>query len=428
MQMRKMSWALPTVCNMEPKIDPTPDFQRPPAWSTKQKQLLMDTILRGYDIPKFYWRSVKRPDGVLYEVIDGQQRLRAIWEYHSGHFGLAADADPIGGHKVESLHFLDLPEELMLAFDTYQLDVVIVSDAVVTDEEDEVRDMFLRLQNGSTLKAQEKRNAMIGKMRDFVKEVAAHPFLERCRFTNKRFAFDHIAAQTILIELKGGPANVKDADLNRMYREQVKFETTGAQAKKVRRVYDFLLRAFPEKTPELERYNVITLYCLASLLLDGYAAHGLETSVAEWFINFETKRRQEEDKVEDERDNSLVEYRRLISQSTDAEESIRARLDMFEKHFFSTFQNIEPKDANRTFSHEQRLAIYRRDGGKCQLGIKCHGAKVTWDHWHADHKIAYTLGGRSTVANGQVACSPCNLAKGMTSTESLSLVGGKALS
>jgi Protein of unknown function DUF262 len=72
MQMKKMTWALPTVCTMEPKIDPKPDYQRPPVWSNKQKQLLMDTILRNYDIPKFYWRGVRRDDGVLYEVVDGQ--------------------------------------------------------------------------------------------------------------------------------------------------------------------------------------------------------------------------------------------------------------------------------------------------------------------------------------------------------------------
>ena len=148
-------------------------------------------------------------------------------------------------------------------------------------------------------------------------------------------------------------------------------------------------------------------------MLDGYAAHGQEDHVAKWFLAFEAERRAEEVKPEEQRDLSLVEYRRLISQSTDAEESIRARLDMFERRFFSAYPDIEPKDAVRAFSHEQRLAIYRRDNGICQLRIKCDGAKVSWGHWHADHKVAHTHGGKSTVANGQVACSPCNLTKGM---------------
>src|SRR3546814_14242446 len=88
MKMKKHPFAIPTVCKMQNRIDPTPDYQRPPAWSRKQKQLLMDTILRNYDIPKFYWRKVNRADGVQYEVVDGQQRLRAIWEFEADEFPL----------------------------------------------------------------------------------------------------------------------------------------------------------------------------------------------------------------------------------------------------------------------------------------------------------------------------------------------------
>lgn len=412
MKMNKKPWAIPTVCKFEPKIDPTPDYQRPPAWSLKQKQLLMDTILRGYDIPKFYWRRVERSDGKLYEVIDGQQRLRTIWEFNRGEFALSKDADPIDGYKIAGFKQDQLPPDLMLAFDTYQLDVVEITDGAAPDDDDEVRDMFLRLQNGTTLKAQEKRNAMSGGMRDFVKALAKHPFFENCAFNNKRFTFDHVAAQTILLELNGGPTNVRDADLNRMYKEYPEFDPGGATAKKVRRVYDYLLRAFPEKTPELERYNVITLYSLVSLLLDGYASHGLELALANWFISFEIERRNDESLPEEERNVGLVEYRRLISQSTDAEESIRARLEMFERRFFHANPAIEPKDAERDFTHEQRLAIFRRDGGICQVQIACAGEKVVWGHWHADHRIPHTHGGKTTVQNGQVACSACNLKKG----------------
>ncbi|MGO7896694.1 HNH endonuclease family protein [Rhizobium ruizarguesonis] len=419
--MNKRSWALPTVCNISSKIDPTPDFQRPPAWSKRQKQLLMDTILRNYDIPKLYWRKVSRPDGVQYEVIDGQQRLRTIWEYRSGGFALANDADPVDGHKIAGLTFDELPPEVMMTFDTYQLDVVIISDAVVTDDEDEIRDMFLRLQNGSALKAQEKRNAMLGNMRDFVKEIAAHPFWLNCRFSNKRFTYDQVSAQAILIELSGGPTNVKDADLTRMYKSQKNFSPHSSDAKKIRRVFDFLYRAFPEKTPELERHSVVTLYCLASLLIDGYAWQGLERIVSQWFLAFERNRAENETKSEDERDFGLVEYRRLISQSTDSDESIRARLDTFERNFFEAHPRIEPKDEIRAFSHEQRLAIFRRDGAICQLKLLCDGAKVGWGHWHADHIVPHALGGRSTVANGQVACPACNLLKGKQGDLALSL-------
>jgi 5-methylcytosine-specific restriction endonuclease McrA len=70
------------------------------------------------------------------------------------------------------------------------------------------------------------------------------------------------------------------------------------------------------------------------------------------------------------------------------------------------------KDAQRSFTHQQRLAVFRRDAGVCQLAIKCEGEKVRWDDWHCDHRLAWSEGGQTSVENGQVACAACNLSKG----------------
>ena len=72
MEINKKPWPILSVCGFRNRIDTNPDFQRPPVWSLGQKQLLIDTILRGYDIPKLYWRKIsKSPE--KYEVVDGQQ-------------------------------------------------------------------------------------------------------------------------------------------------------------------------------------------------------------------------------------------------------------------------------------------------------------------------------------------------------------------
>lgn len=416
MEMNKKPFAIPTVCKMKNRIDPTPDYQRPPAWTRKQKQLLMDTILRNYDIPKFYWRKVNRDDGIQYEVVDGQQRLRAIWEFEADEFALPKDTDPIDGVKVSGLKHSQLPVEIMQKFDEYSLDIIIITDAIEDEQENEVRDMFLRLQNGTTLKAQEKRNAMTGKMRDFIRDTAGHDFFQNCKFTNSRYTFDHVAAQITLIELSGGPVNVRDADLNKMYKDNQSFDGNGLVAKKVKRVLDFLLRAFPEKTPELERYNVINLYIIASDLLDNYVWQELHKPLAEWFIDFERNRAINDEKSEEEdKDFSLIEYKRLTSQSTDTEESIKGRVELNQKRFFEVLPDIELIDPIRGFTHAQRLAIYRRDEGHCKVKIKCDGEKVGWNNWHADHVKPHSLGGKTTVSNGQLACQPCNLSKGASS-------------
>ena len=398
-----------TICNSKKSIDPTPDYQRPPAWTVKQKQLLIDSILREYDIPKMYWRKVTRDDGIKYEVIDGQQRLRAIWSFKEGEFALAKDSDPVNGKPIADKKCDDLGMEIRSIFDTYPIDVVIVEN----DEDDEIKEMFLRFQNGTTLKAQEKRNAMPGEMRDFVKKLAKHKFLENCAFSDTRFTFDHVIAQFVRLELKGGPANIQNSHLNRMYMEYKKFEGSDKVEKKILRVLDYLLRVFPENTPELERHSVITLYCLASVLLEKFVHKGTEPKLYEWFIGFEKDRREQDKLEEEERDIQLSEYKNLTGHSTDAEHSIRGRLEIFERNFFLKFPDIEPIDPIRSFTHEQRLAIYRKDDGFCQVKKHCEGKKLDWDaDWHADHIVPHSKGGKTIVSNGQVACSACNLSKG----------------
>jgi hypothetical protein len=99
-------------------------------------------------------------------------------------------------------------------------------------------------------------------MRDFIKDLAEHQFFASCNFTNARYTFDQLAAQMSLIELVGEPTNVKNADLNKMYEREANFDSSSPKAKKIKRTLDYLLTAFPSKTPELERYSVVSLYVL----------------------------------------------------------------------------------------------------------------------------------------------------------------------
>lgn len=415
MNINKKPWPILSVCGIKDSIDTNPDFQRPAVWSRGQKQLLIDTILRGYDVPKLYWRQISsRPD--KYDVVDGQQRLRTIFEFQNGDFTLAKDADPVEGEAIAGVKYSDLPHSLRLVFDTYALDVIVLSDT----DEDEVREMFLRLQNGTTLKAQEKRNAMPGRMRDFVKELADHSFFTRCGFANSRFNFDLVAAQVTAIELHGGPCHIRNSNLTRMYENHKDFNTSSGKAKKVRRVLDYLAEAFPEKTPELERYSVVSLYALVSHCLEKYVMAERHEDLREWFIHFETTRRAEDDLQEDDRDPDLLAYKERTSHSTDAQDSIQWRHEFLLRKFFQAVADIEQKDDRRLFSNEQRLAIYRRDGGICQERLRCDGIKCDWDAWEADHKTPWSQGGRTTVENGQVACPGCNSAKGARIEQSVS--------
>ena len=50
MDINKKPIPLTTIRGMRPRINTNPDYQRPAVWTTAQKQLLVDTVLRDYDV------------------------------------------------------------------------------------------------------------------------------------------------------------------------------------------------------------------------------------------------------------------------------------------------------------------------------------------------------------------------------------------
>ena len=258
--LKKATWPLFTLSKKRNKIDTNPDYQRPAVWTKAQKQLLIDSILRDYDVPKIYLHE-KSND--TYDVIDGQQRIRAICSYYDDEFALPKDAESVNGYEVANKKYSELDMDIATIIDSYNLDFVILD----TQNEDEIREMFLRLQNGTTLKAQEKRNAMPGHMRDFIKNLTNHEFFSKVHFSNTRFTYDLIAAQMTLLELNKGICNIRDRDLNVMYEKYRDFNSSSNDAKNIYRVLDYMNRMFPEKSPELKRYSTVSLFILIILFL-----------------------------------------------------------------------------------------------------------------------------------------------------------------
>jgi uncharacterized protein with ParB-like and HNH nuclease domain len=66
-----------------------PDFQRGSVWTPAAKMMLIDTILRDLPIPKIFIRSRidRETRKTIREVVDGQQRLRAIIDFASDKMG-----------------------------------------------------------------------------------------------------------------------------------------------------------------------------------------------------------------------------------------------------------------------------------------------------------------------------------------------------
>lgn len=141
-----------------------PKFQRRPVWSMRAKSYLIDTILRGLPIPKLYIRQIidLGSGQTIREVVDGQQRLRAVFEYLDGELRVSK----VHNEEFCRLTYEELPDSVKEEFLGYEFSV----DLLLGASDREVLDIFTRINSyGLTLNAQEKLNAeFFGAFRHFV--------------------------------------------------------------------------------------------------------------------------------------------------------------------------------------------------------------------------------------------------------------------
>lgn len=151
----------------EKKLLLNPDFQRGSVWVPAARVFLIDTILRGLPVPKIYLRTkidVERQVSIR-EVVDGQQRLKAILDFAADKVRLTSRAG-----EFEGFTYSTLPPELKATFLEYPLAV----EQLLNADENHVLEVFSRLNSYNvTLNPAEKRHAKFqGKFKWKVRELS----------------------------------------------------------------------------------------------------------------------------------------------------------------------------------------------------------------------------------------------------------------
>jgi hypothetical protein len=102
----------------------------------------------------------------------------------------------------------------------------------------------------------------------------------------------------------------------------------------------------------------------------------------------------------------LSDYLLTVQGDTDSSANRERRRELLKGLLWTIF---ERKDANRTFSVEQRRVIWHSDEKK-----KCArcGRNLTWVEFSADHVKAWSRGGRTSLKNAAPMHRRCNASKG----------------
>jgi hypothetical protein len=302
------------LTDVRERIDTESEYQRAQVWSVAQQRLLIDSLLRGYDIPKIYLRKLAEGGPRLYEVVDGKQRLTAIWRFLGNDFRLSSDVYIEGIGQLGRKRWSELSAA---AQDRLQFAKITVSELEEATS-DEVAELFLRLQAGEPLRAAEKRNAILGPVRDFVaNRLATLPVFSHLGIPDRRFTWHELGAIALLLTIRGGPATLKGADLNDLYEDQG-FDPNGETA---RLTIQWLnqLDAVAQISPGAitTRWGFVDLLlCLMRLDQEGTTWTGQD--VMDFFLAFENERK--------EAATRLAEFRAEVSEldpsEMDAQEAV----------------------------------------------------------------------------------------------------------
>jgi Protein of unknown function DUF262 len=272
-------------------IQEDPDYQRASdVWTLDKRQLLIDSLLNGYDIPKIYFHEflpAKVVDGKTYKyaIIDGRQRLQAIWGFINGDFTLARDFDYIHDLSVKAggLTYSELGRKyprLKVQFDGSNLSVVTIQ----TDDIELIEDMFSRLNEAVPLNAAEKRNALGGPLPSVVRSIANTRFFkDRIPFKNARYRYYDLATKFIFFEHMGGVSDTKKAYLDQFF---IKFRDEPQSVvdhllSKTKETVGKMAKVLTNNDPLLRSVGMVTVFylCFKTAMKEGWVDEIMRTDI-----------------------------------------------------------------------------------------------------------------------------------------------------
>ena len=286
MKREVKNWTVEKVYKERENIS-FPDYQREPTvWSRDDKKLLIDSILGDIDIPKLYF--YKTVNG-SYEVVDGQQRLWALWDFIDNEYAIKR------GDK--NVKFDDLDDGIKQTIRDFKLQVTEIEDLPDSEEwDDYLRKLFLRLQLGKILVPGEKLHAETGVMRDFVfNDMVKHLFIDFITIPPRRFAKETLCAQICSNHFSMENANAfsrtRYGDLSQFFKYYKKPQGNDLQdfennCKSIKEILDRLKNAFGKRGKELKnRSYVLSIYFFVYKLLKKYKEEEIGTILPD-FVKF----------------------------------------------------------------------------------------------------------------------------------------------
>ena len=351
MKKKVKSWSVEKLKEHFSQIE-FPEYQREPnLWSLVEKQRLIDSMIRRFDIASLYF--YQHEDGSI-DCVDGRQRIGAIMSFLGDnpvdtddnfrfkHLNEIYEDSPLfeslEGKTFDEINNLneDIARNFVTDLLSYPLTVVLLSDS---RESEEFNLQFTRLNLGTIINSGEKLHAMVGDFRnECFDRLGQHPFLEGTNIPTRRFAREQVAAQILAqvfsIDSSGDFTRIRHFDLQRLFKQNSTLtEKQRELVDDISDLFDLLNGAFQQINILRNRAITVSTVLLAwkSRIKTPEEASKLATFIEEFV--YRLKWQVKKGLLIDEEYHYLTEFQHNITQASAEGYSVEFRADMLEKEF-----------------------------------------------------------------------------------------------
>lgn len=300
------------------------EIQRCLVWDVKRKSLLIHSMIVGFPMGPIF--AAKNENG--YDVLDGKQRLNTIYEFLTGGFVLTDIPDEMEvemdyGTELMDLNgysFDELPDSIKEIIQDYSLTVYYFDS--LTDEE--MNEMFFRLNNGKALSAIELTRVKT-KSIGTVRELAQHELFtsSMTKTAMAKYANEDIVMKSYVL-LKSTETDLSTKTVRSLMENS---ELTNEDVKSLKNVFDYILYAYNTIEDKKVKKKVATRIHLLSLvpIVDGIIKSGFidKDGFTKWAKFFFT--------TEDGSASISTRYNEFVGSGSARKEAVMARYEEMEK-------------------------------------------------------------------------------------------------
>ena len=329
-----------------------PEYQREPnLWSLVEKQRLIDSMVRQFDIASLYFYQYN--DGSI-DCVDGRQRIGSIMSF----LGINSD-DPddkfplrrineiyddvsLSVQSIEGKRFFEIEkmaeerndpvaQRFVKQLLEYRLTIVKLSDS---NDPGEFNLQFTRLNLGTIINSGEKLHAMMGALRNkCFAEFGKHPFLAGTNIPIRRYAQEQVAAQIVAqifsLDESGNYTRTRHLDLQRLFKIHSVLDDVRAETlRKLTGLFDLLSAAFQPVSILRNRAITVSTTLLAweSRIETAEQASELANFVDEFVhrLRWQVKMGLDADREY----RYLIEFQRNITQASAERYSVETRAEV----------------------------------------------------------------------------------------------------